>query len=174
MYCPKCGTQNVEGASYCRSCGANVSLVPQALTGQLPVADQAQYPDRKSRKGQRREPSIEEAVRTMTMGIAFAVVSVLVGRYAPAGQTWWFWLLIPAFAMFAKGLGELARLRMSQNRSAGAVQPQLNAVRQQDLPAPNTGDLRVPAPSVTEGTTRHLGSEARTRQLDSFEDQRPS
>jgi len=174
MFCPKCATQNVDGASYCRSCGANISLVPQALTGQLAVAEQAQYPDRNSRKRRRREPNVEEAIRNLTMGVAFAVISILVARYAPAGEIWWFWLLIPAFACFAKGLSEVARLRMAKNQISAYGQPQLNTVRQQDLPAPNTGDLRPAAPSVTEGTTRHLGSEARTRQLDSFEDQRPS
>ncbi|MDQ3650266.1 MAG: zinc-ribbon domain-containing protein [Acidobacteriota bacterium] len=38
MYCPSCAVQNVEGASYCRACGANISLVPQAMTGRLPEA----------------------------------------------------------------------------------------------------------------------------------------
>jgi hypothetical protein len=32
--------------------------------------------------------------------------------------------------------------------------------------APRTGELRTPVPSVTEGTTRHLGAEAPTRHLE--------
>jgi hypothetical protein len=167
MFCPKCATQNVDGASYCRSCGANISLVPQALTGQLPVANQQQWPDRQSRKKGQRPPSIEEAIRTITMGVAFAVISILVSKYAPGGNVWWFWLLIPSFGCFAKGFSELARLRMLKNQTSTYAQPQLNTVRQRDFPAPTTGDLRPPAPSVTEGTTRHLGQDARTRQLDS-------
>ena len=39
MFCPKCASQNIDGASFCRVCGANISLVPQALSGQLPVAN---------------------------------------------------------------------------------------------------------------------------------------
>ena len=35
MFCPKCATQNLDGASFCRGCGANISLVSQALTGQM-------------------------------------------------------------------------------------------------------------------------------------------
>src|SRR5437660_6053100 len=174
MFCPKCATQNVDGASYCRSCGANISLVPQALTGQLPVADQTEGPDRHSWKKRHRPPRIEDAIKSITMGVAFTVISLLVGRYAPGGAEWWFWLLIPAFALFAKGFGQLARLRLSQNRSANSGQPQLNTVRPQDFPAPRTGDLRPPVTSVTEGTTRHLGHEAATRQLDSVENQKPS
>ncbi len=37
MYCPKCGTNNIDNASFCRACGTNLSLVPQALTGHLPA-----------------------------------------------------------------------------------------------------------------------------------------
>ena len=172
MFCPKCGAQNIDGASFCRSCGANISLVPQALTGQLPVTDTTEWSGRKpKKKQQRREPSIDEAIRTITMGVAFTIISILVGKYAPGGSVWWFWLLIPAFGCFGKGFGELGRLRMSQNQARNTGQSQLNTVRQENLPGPNTSDLMPPAPSVTEGTTRHLGVEARTRQLDSRENQ---
>src|SRR5438552_4114378 len=116
MFCPKCATQNVEGASYCRACGANISLVPQALTGQLPVADEPQWADRYSRRKRRREPSIEEAIRSLMMGIAFAVISILVGKYSPGGRTWWYWMLIPAAMSFAKGLSVLARLRIAKSQ----------------------------------------------------------
>ena len=90
MFCPKCATQNVDGASFCRSCGANIGLIPQALTGQLPKADEPQWPDRFDRYSRRRrryrEPSIEEAIRNITMGVAFTIISILVGKYAPAGE----------------------------------------------------------------------------------------
>ena len=38
MYCPKCANKNAEAKKFCRSCGSNLSLVPQALTGRLPEA----------------------------------------------------------------------------------------------------------------------------------------
>jgi len=175
MFCPKCATQNVDGASYCRSCGANISLVPQALTGQLPVADQPQWADRFERhRKRRREPSIEEAIRSIMMGIAFAVISVLVGKYSPGGWTWWYWLLIPAATLLGKGFSNLARLRIARNQNPTFSGPQLNSVRPTDLPVARTGELRTPVPSVTEGTTRHLGVEATTRKFDSFENQKPS
>src|SRR5262249_53609213 len=137
MFCPKCATQNVDGASYCRSCGANISLVPQALTGQLPDADQ-EWRGRRSRRKRRPEPGMEEAIRTITMGIAFAVISILVAKYAPAGSVWWFWLLIPAFGCLGKGFSELARLRMAKTQQTTSGQPQLNTVRQPDVLVPST------------------------------------
>ena len=174
MFCPKCATQNIDGASYCRSCGANISLIPQALGGQLPTAEQPQWSDRYSRKRRRHEPSIEEAIRTITMGVAFTILSILVAKYAPAGQIWWFWMLIPAFGCFGKGFAELARLRMARSQSSMNAQPQLNTVRQPDLPAPRTGELMPPAPSVTEGTTRHLGVESQPHRLEFSDTQKPS
>ncbi len=174
MFCPKCATQNVDDASFCRSCGANISLVPQALSGKLPAADQPQWPDRHSRKKRQREPSIEEAIQGITMGVAFTIVSLLIAEYMPGGAVWWFWLLIPAFGCFGKGLSALARLRSAKNQPQSYAQSQLNSARQQDVPAPNTGELRAPVPSVTEGTTRHLGVEAKTRPFEFSDTQKPS
>ena len=177
MFCPKCATQNVDGASFCRSCGANISLIPQALTGQLPRTEEPQWPDRHNRYSPRRrrspEARIEEGIRSIVMGVAFTIVSLLVATYAPAGRIWWFWLLIPAFGMFAKGFAELARWRMTKNQQ-GPEQPQLNTVRQPDLPAPQTGELMAPVPSVTEGTTRHLGADPQTRRFEYSDTQKPS
>ena len=174
MFCPKCATQNVDGASFCRSCGANISLIPQALTGQLPKADEPRWPDRYSRRRHRGETGIEEAIRGITMGVAFAVVALLVARYAPAGNIWWFWLLIPSAGCFAKGFAHLARVRNAKNQSTTPAQPQLNTVRQPDLPAPKTGELMSPAPSVTEGTTRHLGVDQQPRRFEYSDTQKPS
>jgi zinc ribbon protein len=177
MFCPKCATQNVDGASFCRSCGANVSLIPQALTGQLPETDEPKWPDRYdrySRKRRNRQPSIEEAIRRITMGVAFTIIAVMVSRYAPSGNVWWFWMLIPAFGCFGKGFAELARFKTAQRQSQTPDQPQLNTVRPADLPAPKTGELRPPVPSVTEGTTRHLGVDPQTRRFEHSETQKPS
>ncbi|MGH9903752.1 MAG: zinc-ribbon domain-containing protein, partial [Pyrinomonadaceae bacterium] len=39
MFCPRCAAQNVDDASFCRACGTNISLVPQALTGRFSEAE---------------------------------------------------------------------------------------------------------------------------------------
>ena len=76
MFCPKCATQNLEGASFCRSCGANISLIPQALSGQLPKASQDEEFDfgRRGRRRHRREPSLDDAFKKVFMGIAFMLI----------------------------------------------------------------------------------------------------
>jgi hypothetical protein len=175
MFCPKCATQNVEGASFCRSCGANVSLIPQALSGQLPTAPVNDALDRWSRRKRRREPSIDDGIRHLMMGIAFIIVSGLIGKYSPGGWTWWYWMLIPAAIFLSRGVSEIIRLRLTRPVDPGIGNPQMTAGSRLDgLPAPRTSELRPPVPSVTEGTTRHLGTEAATKHFDSWEDQKPS
>jgi hypothetical protein len=39
-------------------------------------------------------------------------------------------------------------------------------MRQVESSVPRTGELMTPVPSVTEGTTQHLGAEAPTRHFD--------
>lgn len=174
MFCPKCATQNVEGASFCRSCGANVSLIPQALTGQLPAAQHEDL-ERGSRRKRRREPTLDDGIRHMMMGIAFVIVSILIGKYSPGGWTWWYWMLIPAATFLGRGISDIIRARQIRPAGSGVSQPQMTSgVRTESFPVPRTGELRTPVPSVTEGTTRHLGAEAPTKHFDSWEGQKPS
>ncbi|HEX9918011.1 MAG TPA: zinc-ribbon domain-containing protein, partial [Pyrinomonadaceae bacterium] len=71
MYCPKCGTQNTDDASFCRGCGANVSLVPQALAGHMPETIAGVQPG--APVGYEREPppNLSHAIVRIFVGIAF-------------------------------------------------------------------------------------------------------
>lgn len=169
MFCPKCAAQNLDGASYCRVCGANISLVPQALTGQLPQAS-AEGLSRAERRAMRRnrEIGLDTAFKNAFMGIAFLLVAMAL-LFTRIGIGWWFWMLIPAFALMGTGIAHYIRYReIQQRQQAGAVSlpsayapPQANS-----FPHRNTGELISQPASVTEGTTRHLGTESPTRVLD--------
>jgi hypothetical protein len=173
MYCPNCAAQ-VDGMKFCRQCGANVSLVPQALTGQLPVtqppATPAQFEHRSGRRGRHpRPPSIEGAAREFFTGVGFVLVALAIWQFFPGGYVWWFWLLIPAFATMGKGIGQYLSLREQQRR----LPPQPStaptafsaAPPQPPFSAPTTAELRLPesaAPppaSITEHTTALLERE---------------
>jgi hypothetical protein len=169
MFCPKCAAQNVDGASFCRVCGANISLVPQALSGQLPAADSSRDA-RRARKRHDREPNVESAITTICTGLAFLIVSVVLA-FSPIGYGWWFWMLIPAFSCMGSGIAKYIKYREVRSRFPQPVvdiQSSLNAPTPvASLPIRNTGELLSVPGSVTEGTTRHLGAEAPTRHLDS-------
>ena len=168
MFCPKCATQNLDGAKFCRSCGANVSLVPQALSGQLPQAEQddIDLDCRPGRRRGRRQLSLDNAFKNVFMGIAFLLVAVALA-FSRMGTGWWFWMMIPAFSMMGTGVAQYIRLKEREKRafqpgnfSQPSIQPPSHVGT---FPARNTGELVAPPPSVTEGTTRHLGAEAPTR-----------
>jgi len=101
------------------------------------------------------------------MGIAFVAVSILIGKYSPGGWTWWYWMLIPAATFLGRGISNIVRFQQAKTASPTLSQPQMSAgTRPPSLPVQRTGELRAPVPSVTEGTTRHLGAEAPTRHFD--------
>jgi len=174
MFCPKCATQNLEGASFCRVCGANISLVSQALTGQLAqpapreMAEEGFGPRRRHK-----ELTLDIALKNVFTGIAFLIISIALSR--SIGAAWWFWMLIPAFSLMGKGIAQFIRLRDKEQRGEFApprVQPPLAAPPAQAVPGTlprRTDELRPAVPSVTEGTTRHLGVEAPTRHFETHE-----
>jgi hypothetical protein len=171
MFCPKCATQNLEGASFCRSCGANISLIPQALTGQIPEAVPSD--SRRDKRARRRgkELSLDHSFKNIFMGIGFLIVAIALSRSIGAG--WWFWLLLPAFSMMGTGIAQYIRLKEQEKKNMIVSSPlnqtlpdQRTYAAPRNLPRRNTGELMPPVPSVTEGTTRHLGAEAQTRHLD--------
>ena len=167
MFCPKCATNNVDGASFCRGCGANISLVPQALTGQMvqaPVEEAEEGGSRRRRRREKGEASLDQAFRNVFMGIAFLIVAIALSR--TIGQVFWFWFLLPAFSMMGTGIAQYIRVREREKRTLMAPQAARRSLAQQ----PQTPDeLRAPVASVTEGTTRHLGVEAPTRHFDASE-----
>ena len=79
-------------------------------------------------------------------------------------------MLIPAFSLMGKGVAQYIRLREreQQRMSMPRVQPVLPRHEPVALPR-RTDELKPPVPSVTEGTTRHLGVEAPTRHLETQE-----
>ena len=156
MFCPKCGSQNAQGTTYCRTCGANLSLVPQALTGQLTEV-------RDTRRGRRRHrdegpPNLAHGINKTFMGIGFLLVALCAFLFAPAGRLWWFWMLIPAFGMLGRGIAEMvsAKAALKQMHGDGPTTASMPTRRVTGELPPEPPGYTLPPPSVTEQTTRHL------------------
>ena len=153
MFCPKCATQNPDGGSFCRGCGANISLVSQAMTGQ--IARTTEDTDLSAdvscavpgRRGRRRELTLDHSFKNIFIGIAFLIIAIALSRSIGAG--WWFWMLIPGFSLMGTGIAQFIRIRERQNQPTPMLPPP--AVR-------STDHLMSPPASITEGTTRHLSS----------------
>ena len=167
MFCPKCATNNTDGASFCRGCGANISLVPQALTGQMmqpPGEEIVEGGRRRRRHRDRGEPTLDQSFKNIFMGIGFLIIAIVLSR--TIGYGWWFWMLLPAFSLMGTGIAQYIRLRDREKRTPLAAPPVNHAFQP---PSQTPGELRPPVASVTEGTTRHLGVEAPTRHFDPSE-----
>ena len=106
MFCPKCAAQNAEGVRFCRACGADISLVPQALTGRLPEAkseevEQGRQRHRgRSRKRERTETDdvrmFEKGLANIFLGVAFLIVFLSGLIMMREGWVIWVWFIIPA------------------------------------------------------------------------------
>jgi hypothetical protein len=148
MFCPKCATQNLDGASFCRGCGANISLVSQALTGQLATTNEETGVSCEPGRKRRRQLTLDQAFKNVFMGIAFLIIAIVLSR--TIGQAWWFWMLLPAFSLMGTGIAQYIRIREREKHYTPSLPPS---------PARHTEQLMPPpVPSVTEGTTRHLNS----------------
>jgi hypothetical protein len=176
MFCPKCATQNMDNARFCRACGADISLVPQAMSGALTPVQPADLEatdqgldsrGRRRRRRQRGEPTPEKAFKNLFMGLGFLIVAIILG-FSRMGAGWWFWMFIPAFSMIGGGVAEMVRLRIEKGSPSSGAAPAYvpsASVSATELPPRSTSELMPPPPSVTEGTTRHLGSEGPTEYL---------
>jgi hypothetical protein len=106
------------------------------------------------------------------MGVGFLVVAIVLA-FMPMGRAWWFWMFIPAFTMLGGGVAEWMRVKQTQPQQPAlpraSMQPQMPPpparAQEPQLPRRNTAELIMQPPSVTEGTTRHLGAEAPTRHM---------
>ena len=163
MYCPKCATANADDIKFCRSCGANLSLVPQALTGQLPESrDTGRHGRRRHRHGrdEDRPPNLSKGITQLIMGVGFLAVALAI-FFSPGGKGWWWAMLFPAFSLIGKGIADIvtANTMMSLPRSTTTQTAMPPARNTGELPPPQQSQQSynpLPPPSVTEGTTRHL------------------
>src|SRR5262245_18218881 len=160
MYCPNCAAP-IDGVKFCRSCGSNVSLIPQAMSGQLSQSDDAEGNRRLGRHFHReywegrshrmREPSIDRATTSVFSGIGFLLAAMFVCFYFPGGFTWGWAFLFPAFSLVGKGVGQYLRWKEQQRKQAAlnlsANQPVAyqSSAHSPALSAPTTSELVKPS-----------------------------
>jgi hypothetical protein len=140
----------------------DISLVPVVMTGRRPeppaVVEEEVETRAERRRRRKKEPTYAKAYENLGVGVAFLIISIVVALAVPSGRFWWFWLLIPTFACFGEGIGQLMHLRRELPQTST---PELSAHGMPgELPPRSTHEIMAPPPSVTEGTTRHLGAEA--------------
>jgi len=145
-------------------------MVSMAVNGQLiqspPESPELSPIDARKRRRPRKIPTQAEAIKQLFIGLGFVLVTIALA-FSITGTGWWYWMLIPAFSCIGTGVSMLLKARELQGapkqvygNGAAPLGPQH---QYSNLPPRDTGELCQPPPSVTEGTTRHLGVEAPTR-----------
>ncbi|HLL14886.1 MAG TPA: zinc ribbon domain-containing protein [Pyrinomonadaceae bacterium] len=173
MYCPRCAVQNLDDAKFCRACGADIRLVPQALQGTLHAALDRPAEGKAARHGKKKKrapATVDAGLKSIFTGVGLFII-FLIGLFVFRGAFWLtIWFIIPALANVGEGIGQLirarqegARLTASSTDEAGHLRPAAFATAPfvKELSSPDTTEIvRAPA-SVTDGTTRHLDAPAK-------------
>jgi zinc-ribbon domain len=175
VYCPRCATENLDDAKFCRACGLDIHLVPQALTGLLPDAAATDAVEKQGKKEKKEKDGrlLEKGLENVFVGVAFLVIFLAGLFYFRGAFMIWIWFIIPSLACVGEGLGQLIRWRREQRhlaelfRAHGAADPYpLPSARAAELPAPDTAEMADSPFSVTEATTRHLKARAEAPRRD--------
>jgi hypothetical protein len=163
MYCPKCAVQNLDDAKFCRACGADIRLVPQALQGTLDEEMLAAQTKEKKRK----PATVDEGLKNIFQGFGLFII-FLIGLFVFRGAFWLtIWFIIPALSSFGEGIGQLIRARQERQQFLSPPMyeganfrpvplPPPRAVDLKQFSSPDTAEIVSAPPSVTEMTTRHL------------------
>jgi hypothetical protein len=170
MYCPRCAAQNLDDAKFCRACGADIRLVPQALQGTLPAALAQTDEAATSGKKKRRPATVDEALKSLFTGLALFLI-FLMGIFVFRGAFWvTLWFIIPALSNVGEGIGQLIRARQERTYLAETVPDAVGNFRTttfapvvKELSTPDTAEIIHAPASVTDVTTRHLDAPSKAR-----------
>lgn len=162
MYCPHCGVQNAQETRFCRGCGEDLRLISQAITRSLPliIARRVDEAIDRGRGGWRsyqlfRAENRRAFGQTM-MGLSslFIIVWMLMLGHGSVSFASGF-LLVMTVTLLLTSVHDLwAKKRRGRETKEPDELP--SSFSTKELPAPHD----IPAPSVTEPTTRKLKVEA--------------
>ena len=173
MYCPRCATQNLEGAKFCRACGTNLETVALALAHQLDPAlsdkDAAKTKQGKTKLEKRRE-GLTRIIRASGLIGASALIGAALALFS--GKPDWIiiwmifagWLACWGVIAFVSGIADLIEsgfTPLHATHTAGETISRTTPLRSGDdqgILTPATPRLSVPS-SVTEHTTELLNGQ---------------
>src|SRR4030095_9737295 len=173
MYCPRCATQNLDGAKFCRGCGTNLETVALALAQQLDAAQTNEDAARRSKAGklEKRNEGLAKIVRGSGLICASALVGAALALFSnkPDWIIIWMifagWLACWGVIWFVSGVAALIesgftplQARHTARETVHRTTPLGSGDDQEILPTPATPKLSLPS-SITEHTTELLNGQ---------------
>lgn len=182
MFCPTCGAQQSDTRKFCTSCGTNLLVVSQVLSGRT----SGLQPPSPNINELTRQRDLARGVKMTVIGGAFLAIQffsfIFSLPFRTGGSPFGFFSFI-ALIILAVGISKLASARaihipqivrsspnpagVNQLNRPPAPRPVIEE-RPVEEPARTTGSLAAqhPAPSVTEEETQHLPAYAPPRDSD--------
>lgn len=158
MYCPKCATQNSDDTKFCRQCGGNISLVLEAMGGDLPQGravgwDAAGYPyDAQGRRIDQGPATIGHGVRDISRG-ALSLIGIVIVQVLTDWPLWWLLFVVPQSIYFlSEGIGKVVQVKhgSKERNSQTLTESEMREM------VGNEGYRQISGQSITERTTREL------------------
>jgi zinc-ribbon domain len=162
MHCPNCGKETAADVKFCRACGMKLDWVAQAVSQHTGI----ELSDAAEKKGSK-SPSGNRFFNTVFFGLALIFMAAIVGV---AGEGIWgaktatvilalLGMFIVAYRFLPAAVRYDREVLRAANKAAGKKEIQKD---KPELTLPPGDDFR-PVPSVTEGTTRDLQGNKKTK-----------
>jgi hypothetical protein len=122
MYCPTCSTHSSDGLKFCKSCGMNLSVVTQALSGGV-VAVSDPLRDREFKRARKQ---ISDGIHGSAVGAALLVAAAL--PYFLIPKTPWMYtvsllLALGGIVKLFRGVGSIIDAKVGPKLLDPALQP---------------------------------------------------
>jgi hypothetical protein len=139
---------------FCRACGINLSLVSQALTGQIASSGLIKIDEEDVAINRKR---YAVGVQNIIIGLGFAITALALSIFGTVWVSVWFF--IPAFSLIGKGVEKVFSGKSTHMTNSPAKIKSGYSTNELAQKAPEAIPPAVsfmPPPSVTEATTRNL------------------
>jgi hypothetical protein len=173
MYCPRCATQNLDGAKFCRACGTNLETVALVLAQQLDPAQSdkgaAKKPKAAKNKLQKRSEGLTKIVQASGLIGASAVVGTALALFSNKPDWIIIWMIFAGWMAcwgvisFVSGIAALIestftplQARHTAEETVSRTTPLRSGDDQEILPTPPIPKL---SSSITEHTTELLNGQ---------------
>lgn len=166
MYCPTCSTLSSDGMKFCKSCGMNLSVVTQALSGGVVVSDPL-----RDREFKRTRKQISDGIHGSAVGAALLVAAAL--PYLLIPKTPWVYtisllLALGGIVKLFRGVGSVLDAKVGPKLVDPALQPRgTGGLNGQGLPVNVRPSQRLDAPRPANTRAFAMEGEARASGLSS-------
>lgn len=121
MYCPTCSTHASDGAKFCKSCGMNLGVVTQALSGGAFISDPS-----RDREFKRARKQVSDGIQGSAVGAALLVAAAL--PYFLIPRTPWVYtasllLALAGIVKLFRGIGSIIDSKVGPKLVDPALQP---------------------------------------------------